>query len=656
MNDKHIKVLLVEDEARDAGLVQDKPAHAKPVRELLAQARDASFDLECTDPQLGLERLAHGRVDAVLLDTSLSEDEGHVTFTRLHTQAPDVPIIILTSEEDETLAKKVAQENEQGYLVKEHVNGDILVRSVRNAIERHQLVMALKQQIREEFQANEARFRNIIENDADGIVIVNKDGTIRFINPAAEALFGRRAKELVGELFGFPVVADKTTEINIIHRGLEPAVAEMRVVKTKWEGKVAYLASLHDITNHKRLLAELEQTRRQQLEMKGQFLSRVSHELRSPLTAIHQFVTILLDGLAGDVRPEQREYLEIVLSNVNQLRTMVGDLLEVSHAETGRLVISPRDISLAELITEIVKAFQLTNIKGPSLSADISSDLPRVCADPGRVREIMTTLLNNAIKFTPENGAVSVRAEVYNEDPNFVCVAVSDTGCAISRNESERIFEYLYQGEKNDGASRKGLGLDLYICKELVNRHGGQIWVQSELGHGSTFFFTLPVFSVEQLLGPILTETNLQIGATAIITVEIFPDEKRGLTKDDEAALQDVWNVINGCILPGKDLLLRMTPYTGVGRAFCILVHADRSGAEALVRRIRERLKCSETLQSSGLQLRISVSIPKIPLMENKEPTEETVKKLASQIEEQMKATDMNGGSDDRRKDPRSGR
>lgn len=640
MNDNHIKVLLVEDEARDARLIQGNPAHSKPIRELLAQARDASFDLECTDPPLGLERLAHGSVDAVLLDASLSENGGHATFTRLHTQAPDVPIIILTSGEDETLATKLVQESGQGYLVKEQVNEDILVRAMCNAIERQRLVTGLKQQIREELQASEARFHNIIENAADGIIIVGEDGTICFVNPAAEALFGRRAKELVGELFGFPVVAGETTEIDITRRRQEPAAAEMRVVKTEWEGKVAYLASLRDMTEHKRLLAELEQTRQEQLRMKDQFLSRVSHELRSPLTPIHQFVTILLDGLAGDLNPEQREYLEIVLRNVSQLRTMVSDLLEVTRAEAGRLTVDLHCVYLTELIPEILKPFQIANTKGIFLSADVSPALPSAYADPKRVRQILSNLLNNALKFTPENGKVTVQAQVSNENSGFLCITVTDTGCGISPEESKKIFEYLYQGDNNPDAGRKGLGLGLYICKELVSQHGGQIWVESQLGRGSTFLFTLPIFSLERQLVPILTAASLLRHSIALITVEISHIVRRPIKRTtDQTALRETWNALQLFTQPNIAALLPRTAYTDLGEIFFMVVCADQSGVQVLVQQIRERLAHCHGLRDAGLDPDVSFTMLDIPFKRNRNPSRKLVDDVRSHVEELIKTT-----------------
>jgi signal transduction histidine kinase len=426
---------------------------------------------------------------------------------------------------------------------------------------------------------------------------------------------------------------DLTDNVNMLAANLTDQVRNIAQVTTA--------VANGDLTQK---IMELEQTRQEQLRMKDQLLSRVSSGLRTPLTAVYQFVTILRDGLAGDINPEQCEYLEIVLRNVNQLLRMASDILEVSQVETGTLVIRPQYVSSTELIMEIVRDFKLTATEAVSLSADIPSDLPPICADPDRVREIITNLLVNAIKSRPENVEVSVRAEVSNEDSNFLCVTVSDTGCGISSKESERIFEYMYQGESQNGANHQGLGLGLHICKDLVQRHGGRIWVESELGHGSTFFFTLPIFSVEQLLSPILTETNLQTGTIALITIEIFHDEKQGLTEADRAALQEAWNVIRGCILPSKDVLLPIMPYTGVGKVFHIVLCADERGAEASVRRIREHLERCEALQSSGLKLAISIHMPEMPLMEGKNPTKEAVKKLVSQIEELMKATTTKEG------------
>ncbi len=263
----------------------------------------------------------------------------------------------------------------------------------------------------------------------------------------------------------------------------------MNVVETTWEGENAYLASLRDVTEHKRILTELEQTRQQQLSLKDEFLSHVSHELRSPLTAIHQFITILLDGLAGDLNPEQREYMEIALKNVYQLQTMISDLLEITRAETGKLTIEPQCFSIAKVVDETCSTLKKSAAaKGIVLTADLQHDLPFVYADPVRIKQVLFNLIDNGIKFTPENGAITVRARISEQDPNFLCISVADTGCGISIEDHEKIFDRLYQTEQTISRSRKGLGLGLHICRELVSRHGGRIWVESQQGHWKYLF------------------------------------------------------------------------------------------------------------------------------------------------------------------------
>lgn len=271
-----------------------------------------------------------------------------------------------------------------------------------------------------------------------------------------------------------------------------------------------------EVSQRKLALAELEQTRQQQLELKDRFLSHVSHELRSPLTAIYQFVTILLDELAGDLSREQREYLEIVLRNANQLRAMIEDLLEVTRIQTGRLSIEAQPMSIVEVIAETVSSLRaLAGVKGIALSTDVSAHLPSAYADPQRIRQILRNLIENGIKFTPDNGTITIRAQLSDEEHHAIHITVADTGCGISSEECEKIFERLYQGTSSIEAGRKGLGLGLSICKELVSRHGGRIWVESRLGHGSNFFFTLPIFSSANQLAPLTVAEHPQKGETA---------------------------------------------------------------------------------------------------------------------------------------------
>ncbi len=250
-----------------------------------------------------------------------------------------------------------------------------------------------------------------------------------------------------------------------------------------------------DITPRKQAEKVLRESRDEQLRFKDEFLSHVSHELRSPLTAIKQFSTILANGLAGDLNEEQLEYQYIVLKNVSQLQSMIDDLLEVTRLETGKLNVNPSRVSLSEAASYSVDtALPSARAKGVLMECDVPEDLPFAYADPIRVRQILNVLLDNAVKFSTAGDVITVTASVEQEGPPFLTIGVSDTGCGMAPEVSARIFERLYQESGFSQDSRKGLGLGLYICRELVIRQSGEIWATSETGKGTTISFTLPVF------------------------------------------------------------------------------------------------------------------------------------------------------------------
>jgi signal transduction histidine kinase len=279
--------------------------------------------------------------------------------------------------------------------------------------------------------------------------------------------------------------------------------AQDYLIKGQIESRALPRALRHAIERH-RLQTEADLIRTHQMQFKDEFLSHVSHELRSPLTAIYQFVTILLDKLAGELNPEQHEYLEIVLRNVKQLQAMIHDLLEVTRVQAGKLAIELQCTSVSDAIVYAVNTLEgAAAAKSITLSSEMECRLPPVCADPTRIRQILIILVDNAIKFTPANGAVKIHARRIEEDPNFLVLEVSDTGCGISPDMTERIFERLFQTPDPASAGRKGLGLGLYICKELVTRQGGQIWARSAPGQGTVFSVTLPVFSLASMIAPV---------------------------------------------------------------------------------------------------------------------------------------------------------
>ena len=401
----------------------------------------------------------------------------------------------------------------------------------------------------------------------------------------------------------------------------------------------ALLRSLRYAIERQRMQVETDQIRKLQLQLKDDFLSHVSHELRSPLTAIYQFVTIVADGLAGETKPEQREYLQIILRNVRQLQSMIDDLLEATRAQAGKLNVEPQCVSVSDAIVYTVSTLQATALaKEITLSFDLSTRVPSAYADPTRLRQILLILFDNAIKFTPNGGAVKVQARALEADPSFLLVEVSDSGCGISPDMTERIFERLYQVAAPALAAREGLGLGLYICKELVTRQGGQIWVQSPPGQGAIFSFTLPVFSLGSLIAPLLRNEAWPADSVALMSVEIGSQDGWLSKEKRERWSRETRILIQKCMLPDLDVLLPKMDSGGAGEVFFVVAFANDKGAAVLAKRIREQFGQLEQLKQAGLTFSVSYKFLKPPPTDAVALSENTVGKMAARIEALIKS------------------
>jgi signal transduction histidine kinase/CheY-like chemotaxis protein len=272
--------------------------------------------------------------------------------------------------------------------------------------------------------------------------------------------------------------------------------------------KVAELeAALHESrTEELRLAQTMEETIKteQALEESNKDLLRknqeiqsfyhtVSHELKTPLTSAREFISILMDGLAGPLNQTQQEYLGIARDSCNRLRICIDDLMDATRLETGKLTLEVKPSSMPRLIRQLILLLHpVAASKQIILSENVPSDLPDFPFDENRLMQVLANLVTNALKFTPVNGRVTITAGEALNHPRSVQVCVTDTGCGLAPAECERIFERLYQVPLSDGGSPQGVGLGLYICRELVESHGGKIWVESEPGQGSTFCFVIP--------------------------------------------------------------------------------------------------------------------------------------------------------------------
>jgi len=255
-------------------------------------------------------------------------------------------------------------------------------------------------------------------------------------------------------------------------------------------------------------------TERWELEqMKTQFVSLVSHELRTPLTSIKGSLGLILAGAAGEISPQARQFLEIALNSTDRLIRIVNDLLDLSKLEAGKVQlnlveVSPREV-VEECITELESFAESRKIK---VLNEVPEDLPTVLADRDRLKQTIINLLSNAIKFSPEGKKVIVGAEMF--DSKAVKFWVKDFGIGIPEDELDRIFEKFAQVKKKAVSPTEGTGLGLSITKQIVELHGGRIWVESEVGKGTTFYFTIPLKRVSRVE---VTEAAHGSGKTVLV-------------------------------------------------------------------------------------------------------------------------------------------
>jgi sigma-B regulation protein RsbU (phosphoserine phosphatase) len=429
---------------------------------------------------------------------------------------------------------------------------------------------------------------------------------------------------------GVPIVIlsgqdDEGLAMKALHQGVQDYLVKGDITSHHLERVMRYAIE------RQALIRSLEMSRKQQLEFKNQFLSHVSHELRTPLTCIHQFVTILMDGLAGEINPEQRYHLGTVLNSVHQLRAMIGDLLEATRAESGKIRIEPRCITISDLIRQAVSMMAATaKEKRVGLEVGLDSRIPFVYADPDRILQVLINLIDNGIKFTPSEGSVLVKACLVEADPNMVYVSVADTGRGIGPEARALIFERLYQDPNSVDNNRAGLGLGLFIAKELVELHSGRIWVASEVGNGSTFSFTLPLYSLAKLLFPVVTYEGRLRAAIALVKVELLPLPSVSRTAWKEIC-QQCLETLRRCVYLDKDLVLPLTGNAGLNETLLVAASTDLERAEIMMKRIREQLEAGAGFKAAGT-LKVSATAVPLPPSEDGKRLEDLVQAVADRV------------------------
>ena len=343
------------------------------------------------------------------------------------------------------------------------------------------------------------------------------------------------------------------------------------------------------------------------MRFKDEFLSHVSHELRSPLTAIKQFTTILLGGLAGELNREQREYQEIVLKNIRQLQSMIDDLLEVTRLETGKLTVEPESVSVADAVTDTLNTLQVTaRAKGVALSCRPPADLPSAHADRTRLRQILDHparqrhQVHRLRRYGHDSGpaaAGTIPGSCFSKYP------IPDAGSAPEIRE--RIFERLYQvsGARPDQPQGPGTGLvHLQRAGDATRRPDLGRRASAERQH---FSFTLPVFSLNNVIAPLLKNDKWPAESVALVMVESSGPDGAGLPRNPrEEWSREARGLAPALFAAGFGRAVADTDLRRGGERFFVAAFAHESGASVLANRIREQFERPLHLKQAGLLFR----------------------------------------------------
>ena len=362
----------------------------------------------------------------------------------------------------------------------------------------------LLEEQREESSKSAAVFRSVTE----GVIVLDPQGTVTLFNPAAELVLEVPSSTLLGQPISTLATygGDETQRkrAQTIYNGLMNGLKQVR------QSQTIYTTSL-DLTNPNQVIAlniapvigpgdqgygdvmvlrditrEIEAD-----EAKRQFISDVSHELRTPLTAIKGYVDVLLLSGTQLMSADQVSYLGIIRNNTNRLKSLIEDILEFSRPDSSkRLNFSP--VTIPDVIDEVVQSLRLEyERKSMTVLIDMPANLPRVMADPKRITQVVFNLFSNAVKYTFEGGRIQVRA--FLNRANMMQVDVEDTGVGMSPDQRKKLFRPFYRADNPLRDVAGGTGLGLSIAKALIEQHGGEMWVVSEIGKGSTFSFIIPL-------------------------------------------------------------------------------------------------------------------------------------------------------------------
>ena len=327
-------------------------------------------------------------------------------------------------------------------------------------------------------------------------------------------------------------------------------------------------------------------------KMKTELISNVSHELRTPLSTIKEGISLMYEGTLGSLHPDQKHMLATVKNNIDRLARLINDLLDISKIEAGKMELRKSSVNIASLLEEVFSSFQnQSKINETRLIISVNKDIHSIYIDRDRIYQVMTNLIANSIKFTPAGGRITVATK---DMENEVEISVTDTGVGISPQNIAGLFDRFSQFNRVYGPGDGGTGLGLAISKEIVEMHGGRIWVQSEVGGGSTFTFSIPKMSQDEIfreyLANGLREAAVKDCPLSLVVIHMKNIEKIKAYTDAKvfAILQDIEGLIARTLRRKSDIVSR---YKYGEIIIAILMDTAKKDAVSVKERIGQEIK-----------------------------------------------------------------
>ena len=471
--------------------------------------------------------------DLVITDIRMPGMDGVEVLKEIKQLDEDVEVIILTGFASvDSAVRTLRQDGAFDYLTKPLEDIDALIYTIDRALEKRRLrldnnkkteeLAKANEELRIEigerkraedaFRKSEEKYRILVENASDAIFII-QDEMIKFPNPKANAMVGYSSEELAEIPFIDLIHPDDRDmvfdvlkrvfrgdeipgaySLRMINKAGEELWVQLNVVFLSWEGQPASLSILRDITQQKGMEGEILEKGRLAEEAnraKSEFLANMSHEIRTPLNGIIGMVELALDAPLDD---NQKDIFHTINTEANSLHDLINEILDFSKIEAGKFDFEAIPFDLRHTIEDVANGFaHRAEQKGLDFFAYLSPDIPfRVIGDPGRLRQILVNLAGNAIKFT-EEGEVYIRGEMAEEFEHEMKIRflVKDTGIGIPAHKQDMIFDSFSQADGSTIRKYGGTGLGTTISKQLAEMMGGEIGVESEVGKGSTFWFTI---------------------------------------------------------------------------------------------------------------------------------------------------------------------